>query len=218
MGLFGKSDIKKLPPTDGLTIFEVGQHLYFFSPHSDTNICIISAHGGRKARNANEFIVPPDTILRFYSEDKNSTLDPGFGEFYGKEAAPREIVSEGERCFDYGLTKYQGRHNKANETYGSIAKTIGKTFANRERYLAELASAESKGSADKVKRVIGAMVAKQKLPAVVTVRNRLFRPELALSDVIAGVKSIAPNIILFECFFCRSIAGGGSQAVELVDR
>jgi hypothetical protein len=218
MALFGKSDINKLAEHSGLTIFNVSDRLYLFKPHDDTRTCIISAHGGRATRNASTFRVPPDTILRFYAEDTFSVLDPGFSEFYTKEAVPREILSEGDECFDYCLTKYQGRHNSANETYSSIAQTISAAFKSREIGEAQLKSAIAKNAPEKTKRALGAVVARNKTPAVVTVRNRTFRAELTLSEVIAMVKTAAPEMTLFDCSFCRSVARGGSQAVALVER
>lgn len=220
MGFFGKSDITKLADHSGLSIFNLSDRLYLFKPHDDSRICIISAHGGRETRNASTFRVPKDTILRFYSEDTFSVLDPGFSNFYTKEAVPREVLSEGDECFDYCLTKYQGRHNSKqdNETYSTIAQTISNAFKSREIAAADLKKAVEKNAPDKVKRTLGNLVARHKTPAVVTVRNRMFKADLTLSQVIEMVKLTSPEITLFDCSFCRSVSRGGSQAVALVER
>ncbi len=218
MALFGKSDIKKLADHSGLTVFNVSDRLYLFKAHDDSKTCIISAHGGREKKNAGVFRVPADTVLRFYAEDTFCVLDPGFKEFYYKEAVPREILSEGDECFDYCLTKYQGRHNTQGESYSMIAQTIAKAFAARETGAAQLKKAMEKGASDKVKRTLANAVAVNKTPAVVTVRNRQFKADLTLSQVIGLVKAVSPEMTVFDCSFCRYVSGGGNQAVTLVAR
>lgn len=219
MALFGKSDIKKLADHSGLTVFNVSDRLYLFKAHDDSKTCIISAHGGREKKNASVFRVPADTVLRFYAEDTFCVLDPGFKNFYYKEAVPREVLSEGDECFDYCLTKYQGRHNSMGESYSVIAQTIAHAFAQREVAAAGLkqASASSKYT-DKMKRTLANGVAINKTPAVVTVRNRHFKADLTLSQVIGLVKAVSPEMTIFDCSFCRYVSGGGDQAVTLIAR
>ncbi len=220
MGFFGKSDMTKLADHSGFSVFNLQDRLYLFKPHDDSRICIISAHGGRETNNASTFRVPEDTILRFYSEDTFSVLDPGFSNFYTKEAVPREVLSEGDECYDYCLSKYQGRHNSSqnNETYSSIAQTISNAFHSRELASGQLKQAIEKNAPDKVKRSLGNLVARHKTPSVVTIRNRVFKADLTLSQVIDMVKLTSPEITLFDCSFCRSVSRGGSQAVAMVDR
>ncbi len=220
MAFFGKSDINKLADHAGLTVFNVNDRLYLFKPHGDSTTCIISAHGGRATKNAGTFRLPADTIVRFYSEDTFSVLDPGFAEFYQNEAVPREILSEGDECFDYCLTKYQGRHNSANvnESYSLIAQTISRAFNSREIASSQLEKAVKANASDRIKKILGTAVARNKTPAVVTIRNRILHTDLTLSKVIAMVKTAAPEIVLFDCSFCRSVSRGGSQAVALVAR
>jgi hypothetical protein len=51
-------------------------------------------------------------------------------------------------------------------------------------------------------------------PAVLTLRNRWFKGEAALSLAIAAALKVAPGITVVECPFCRSTMFGGSQSVQ----
>lgn len=219
MAFFGKSDIRKLATHAGLTIFNLNDRIYLFKPHSESNTCIISAHGGRQAKNGGTFRVPSDTILRFYAEDTFCVLDPGFSDFYKKEAVPREILSEGDLCHDYCLTKYQGRHNSADESYSLIAGTISKAFESRELATTQLQAASAKNAPAKIRKILGEVVARNRTPAVVTIRNRMLKADMTLSEVISLVRATSPEIMLFDCSFCRHAGGKAKgQDVALIDR
>ncbi len=140
--------------------------------------------------------------MRFYSEDTFCVLDPGFKNVYYNEAVPREILSEGDECFDYCLSKYQGRHSSAGETYSLIAQTIARSFAARETSAAQLKKATEQGN-DRAKRSLARAVAANKTPAVVTVRNRLFKADLPLTQVMGLVKEVSPDLTVFDCSCCR---------------
>jgi hypothetical protein len=219
MGLFSsKSQMKKMGEQSGFEILSLDHRLYLLLPKLPTNRVIISAHGGRELTNANSFTVPSDTILRFYSEDMNTVLDPKITEFYRKEAAPKEILSDGERCFDYILTKYQGKdNNKMGETYESIANLINGELKHMQTSLDQAAAAGAKGNA-KAKAKLQQMARNVKMAAVLTIRNRMFRANVSLSEVIGLVRTAVPQIQLFDCLFCRYAKGGKDDAVTLVSR
>jgi hypothetical protein len=141
-------------------------------------------------------------------------LDPGFNNFYQQEAAPKEVISEGEKCFNYILTKYQGRHGNKTETYDSIADIINET----ERLSKLLTKQATTATSPKAREMFRRGAAKEKLAAVVTVRNRWFKGEATLSMLLREVKQAAPSLILFDCLFCRSTLFGGSQGVDMVSR
>eukprot|EP01037_Dinobryon_pediforme_P012891 gene12892-12991_t len=207
MAKFGKSDMKNLGEQKGFKIYELGDLFYFLLPTVETNRVIISSHGGHQLiGGTNKFVVPSDTILRFYSEDTYSVKDPSFNGFYDMEAAPKEVISEGEKCFDYILTKYQGRHNtlKGNkETYDTIAGVVNQAVEDN-------LNAQRRRRKD--------WQAASKVSAVLTVRNRFFKGTAHLSKAIEAVHVIAPHIQLFDCLFCRSTMFGGSQGVNLIAR
>jgi hypothetical protein len=219
MGLFSsKSKMKKLGEQSGFEVLSLDHRLYLLLPKVPTNRVIISAHGGRELTNANSFTVPTDTILRFYSEDMNTVLDPKIAEFYRKEAAPKEILSEGERCFDYILTKYQGKdNNKMGETYESIANLINGELKHMQKALDDAQVAGARGNA-RAQAKLEQIARNVKMAAVLTVRNRMFRANVNLSEVLALVRAAAPQIQLFDCLFCRYAKGGKDDAVTIVSR
>jgi hypothetical protein len=188
--------------------------MYLFVPLRGTDRVVISAHGGRE-KNTKAFKVPSDVVLRFYSEDMNTVLDPGFNNFYGGEAAPKEICTEGDDCYDYTLSKYQGTgNNKMGETYDSIAKCLNRVAKDKNTFLtlAKNQSTEQKKSA-----LLNA-AAREKLAAVLTIRNRVFRSDVSLSYALAQVKATVPSIVIFDCLFCRWLKGGKDDAVPIVGR
>jgi hypothetical protein len=217
MALFASgTKMKNLGVQQGFQIMELGDLLYLMMPTEPCNRVIISAHGGHAVlSNTNQFVVPSDVVLRFYSDDTKSVLDPGFNNFYRGEAAPKEIISEGERSFDYLLSKYQGSHGNKSETYDSIAKVISDTIALNARLKADAAkpTTSEKGRA----RLLNA-AAREKVAAVVTIRNRWFKGDATLKLVVNAVKAAAPSIMIFDCLFCRSTMFGGSDAVPIVNR
>lgn len=209
-----KTKMKLLTTRNGFKVHELGDLFYFFEPSIATDRVIISAHGGHKVvGGTNRFEVPEDVVLRFYSDDTFSVLDPGFNDFYTKEAAPKEIITEGDFCFDYILSKYQGSHGNESETYDSIGKIISSVTNTRSGMSAKAATASGKQK-DQMLNIAN----RAKVAAVLTVRNRWFKGDATLSKVVKAVKQHAPTIVIFDCLFCRSTMFGGSQGVTLVDR
>lgn len=216
MSIFSsKTKMKKLTSRDGFDIYELGDIFYLFYPKEKTDRVIISAHGGHAlVSGTNTFRVPTDTVLRFYSSDENSVLDPGFSSFYASEAAPKEVLSDGDKSFDYILSKYQGRHGNKSETYDSIATALSSAVNGRKNTL-KLAEKNKGAARDKLLN----SAARYKVAAVLTVRNRWLKGEATLSKVIREVKATAPEIVIFDCLFCRSkMFGGGDDAVPLIGR
>jgi hypothetical protein len=215
MSLFeSKSKMKSMGEQAGFTIYQ-SDVSYLLLPKEPTNRVIISAHGGHATLSkTNQFKVPTDVVLRFYSDDTKSVLDPGFKNFFQGEAAPKEIITEGDRSFDYLLSKYQGRHGAKEETYDSIAAVMNETAALRASMLASA----NKATSAKAKNMFLGGAAKEKLAAVVTIRNRWFKGEATLSMIVNAVKKQAPSIVIFDCLFCRSTMFGGSDAVPIIGR
>ncbi len=215
MSLFAsKTKMKSLGEQSGLRIYQTDL-LYLLLPKESTNRVIISAHGGHAVLSkTNQFEVPTDVVLRFYSDDTKSVIDPGFNDFYRGEAAPKEIITEGDMCFDYLLTKYQGRHGNKSETYESITTVINETVAAKQQLLGGAQKLEAGARKDKLLQ--GA--SREKVAAVVTVRNRWFKGEATLSMVVHAVKKHTPAITIFDCLFCRSTMFGGSDAVPITSR
>jgi hypothetical protein len=212
--LSSKTTMKSLGTQEGLRIFQ-SEISYLLLPNEPTDRVIISAHGGHAMlTKTNSFTVPSNVVLRFYSDDTKSVLDPGFNNFYRGEAAPKEIITEGDKCFDYLLTKYQGKHGAKDETYESIAAVINESVKARAQLLGKAASTSSSAAKGKFLQA----ASREKVAAVVTIRNRRFRGDATLSMIIDGVKKHTPSIVIFDCLFCRSTMRGGSDAVPIVAR
>lgn len=218
MGIFSsRSKMKKMGEQSGYEVRSLDHRMYLLLPKEKTDRVIISAHGGRSLTNANSFEVPDKTTLRFYSADKNTVLDPGFSNFYTKDATPKETLTAGDTCFDYMLSKYQGSHNRAGETYDSISNVVNSELAFLKNSLSDAERAKEKGNTTaeaKLRRNAG----KVKMAAVLTIRNRYFRADVSLQQAVALVRAEAPQIEIFDCLFCRWARGGTDEAVPLTSR
>lgn len=204
-----RTKMKRLGEHGELTVHSLSEQMYLFVPKGGTDRVVISAHGGR-TQTTQPFTVPSDSVLRFYSEDTNSVLDPGLDNFYTFEVMPREIIAESEPCYDYELSKYQGRHGNRSETYASIADTITRESKAKHSFL----TAAAKTTNAQVKSASLKEASKRKLAAVLTIRNRFNRPDVNLSLAIEQVKNVAPEILIFDCLFCRYMKGGGAEGLQ----
>ena len=217
MGWFTGSDMKNLQSSDNYTVSEIGECLYIYVPKDPPQRVIISSHGGHAmVGGTNSFTVGDDTVLQFYSDDRYSVNDPGFTNFFTSLGAPKEVLSTGDTCYDYILTKYQGTHNKMKETYESIGAAIDHMTNLAQDYAKVAAQQSSAGKSDIAAKYEAKAAHASKVPAVLTVRNRKFRSNMTLSAAIEGVKMAAPSVQIFDCLFCRSGWKDLSQDVTLV--
>ncbi len=85
--------------------------------------CVISAHGLRTGVHTTtpaHFNVPAGITVVFYGPDHYALVDPGYKEAlygavqpyetYGNELPKYKDIHQGNRCPDYWLKKYQGKH------------------------------------------------------------------------------------------------------------
>lgn len=139
---------------------------------------------------------------------------PGDADFYINVDAVRELVIEGEPCFDYVLTKYQDKgNNKMRKIYQPIARTIN---TNLKAYNSIDNQMKTVDKNSKAYAIFQKNKYANKFPAVLTVRSRMFKSDMTLSTALAEVKKIDPEILVFDCLFCRSTMFGGKQHVNLV--
>ena len=216
MGIFSGTDIKKLKGSENYLVYAVGESIYVMVPKDPPQRAIITAHGGHAVlTKTNSFRVHADTVLQFYSDDTYSVIDPGFTNFLDHVAMPREVLSEGDTCFNYILTKYQGRHNKKAETYATIGQDIDAMYNAAKTHRANVAKYNRLGLTAFAKDNVLMAAFKSKVPAVLTVRNRWFKGDVTLSLAIDALKHVASSIQVIDCFFCRSALFGGKQRVEM---
>jgi hypothetical protein len=180
----------------------IGDDLYLFRSRIPSEECLISAHGGTAGGNA-LFDVPAGVTVNFYTFHGFSLMDPGLA-LARTRPKPKEQIAGPGKSHDYFLSKYQGRHGGANETYDDIDGAI---------------RAEAKRTLDvrgKLRQLKGAGVTGPKLAmaqgnvdaahpfSVVTIRNRFFSGAVRLSDVVRQVRVVAPELRVFHCSFCRT--------------
>ena len=211
------SDMKKMKASENYTVYAVGDKIYMMIPKDPPSRVIITAHGGHTVvTKTNTFEVPEGLVLRFYSDDGASVLDPGFSRFFSRVSVPKEIISEREICFDYILSKYQGRHGNKNETYASLGNDIDDMYAMAKVHADGIETfADFWPERADDSRAIHAQA--KNVPAILTVRNRWFKGDMTLSLALACIQSAAPSVRIVDCLFCRSRKFGGRQKVETIE-
>ena len=191
----------------------IGDNFYLFKALSSTPECLISAHGGHERER--HFQVPPGITVHFYALHGFTLMDPGTAVLNVK-LTPKETITGPGKCHDYALSKYQGRHNKANESYATIAtqvQSIGQgRLAAQEKYVKAAAAA----APDWKLGMLRESVVSRHEVNIVTVRNRVGAGDMLLSTLIAEVHGAFPSMTVFHCSFCRSSmnfdAGLGQKA------
>ena len=183
----------------------VGRYVYLFKSSTNTVDCVITAHGGFMFENR-AFKVPGGVTLNFFAEHGNTLTDPGMGTLMSSlgTAKPAEVLTAGKDCRNYLLSKYQGRHGSADETYESIMRNI--EDADKARLTtANMVKSQAQGGNDKAVRKLLEGFVKKRGASVVTIRNRWdVLAGVPLADVIKDVRKVAPSISTFFCSFCRS--------------
>lgn len=179
----------------------IGDNFYLFKSPISTPECLISAHGGHERER--HFQVPSGLTVHFYALHGFTLMDPGTALLNAK-VAPKESITGPGKCHDYSLSKYQGSHNKAGESYTTIADQLKNTAASRtdaqQKYMVEAA----KGAPAWKLSMLRDKVTTQNPVNVVTVRNRVGAGDQLLSTLINAVHSAFPEITIFHCSFCRS--------------
>jgi hypothetical protein len=178
---------------------EVGSNLYLFTAqimkYHDTSV--IDAHGGYDS-STKKFTVPAGVTLVFYVSHGAIQNDFGLHKFRDSPTV-YETRPPGSDCWDYSLSKYQGRHagteGKPAETYETVDQdvvAVEEELNKRQKYANNPAYLKAVGN--------------KPLPTVfdvVTIRNRAFGGDMTLSTVIEKVRKVHPYKSI-HCFFCRS--------------
>jgi hypothetical protein len=166
-----------------------GGQMYLFrnSEFAYARRLVISAHGGIRKTLSPTFRVLTETLV-FYSDHGVATDDFGLANFAtgGKAGQKKQTINPGQVCYDYELSKYQGKHNKAGETYDSIDKN--------QKYAKEMVGF-SKG-----------MKSQYTFEEydVLTIRNRhLNGPGVTLKKALDTIR-MYNNYQEIHCYFCRS--------------
>jgi hypothetical protein len=188
----------------------IGSKLYLFKSKSNSTDCLISAHGGYY-KESRTFQVPNGVTLYFYGEHKKVLSDPGI-KLADTKAKYVERVGEGQKCVNYILSKYQGKHNKAGETYEKIADRI----AFQDKSLGDIFKMITTTQNEKLATKGLGMILDSQSMSVVTIRNRWFASDVNLLEVISAVRKVLPGIKNFHCSFCRSLVGDPNPETSTV--
>jgi putative adhesin Stv-like protein len=179
----------------------VGKYFYLFKSPISTPECLISAHGGHDRER--HFQVPAGVTVNFYALHGFTLQDPGTA-LLNAQVNPKESIAGPTSCHDYSLSKYQGRHNKAGETYASIDAQVQSTAQARTAAQSKYMKAAAQGAPDWKLGIARQNVTSQNAINIVTVRNRVGAGDIRLSDLITAVRGAFPSITIFHCSFCRS--------------
>jgi hypothetical protein len=197
----------KKPPEGAAT--PVGNYLYLFRSPLDTTECLISAHGGYK-KSTKTFNLKAGLTVKFYGVHNKVLGDPGLGVM---EKNPKVVNShpnpDGEAVLDYILSKYQGTHSSANETYDKIAATLASETHQMKIYLKNKDYVEKHPA---IKAIYEAL----KAVHVITIRNRFMHANVNLSTVIEEITKFDSTIKTFHCSFCRSLIGDANPETSYV--
>jgi hypothetical protein len=183
---------------------------------------LITAHGGIDKKKQPKFTLPSGVSVRFFTIHGTVLPDPGVNTVLEGAKLVEEIT--GGSCFNYELSKYQGRHGGSNgkpaETYESIAKSqanfakLEGSFKSNVDPVVNKATYEGVDSLSKAERGWWKMACRRMEEYgqlykddcdVVTIRNRVFSiGEITLKDVIKATRDVNPGYDTYECSFCRS--------------
>lgn len=206
---------------------ELGSKLYIWTKTAGAaspgvKECVISAHGGQTIINS-RFEVKGVT-LRFYCPHGYALTDPGLEAVITQSVRHCQEVKDG-KVQDYVLSKYQGKHNKAGETYqkiGGLAETLEKgssdlmdaTLDFLGKYAEETNEKRKAKFLEIVDRNIAQLESKGRWMDIITLRNRRMRFDLNLSEVIKKLNASGYGYTTVHCSFCRCPMFGGPGSYQ----
>jgi hypothetical protein len=192
----------------------MGRDIYLHRPDKAFNAeefhLLISAHGAVLADN---IIVPDWANLHFYGRHGAAIVDPGFSEIIEGKYKVIESIAGGERCSNYLLSKYQGRHGSRTETYASLQREVQRNSAFLDeavRAMADVDQRKSKGH----RRVLNTHNFNFHFD-VLTIRNRwntFFG--ISLNTVLQQLGANGYRYEQIHCSFCRWRPFGGSVSAQ----
>lgn len=203
-----------------MTMFQnaVGEQIYAWTrakgqPSPGTTECVITAHGGQSIINST-FDVKGCEIV-FYCPHGYSLTDPGLDPLLEGSVVSVEALGSG-RCQDYVLSKFQGRHSEANETYRKIGNAdtrIDEQIASVKERIDGLNVAVVRPTTNQklLPALLEILDAKMDQLAklnrkldIISLRHRRLKPDMMLSEVIAALGAAKYGYTRFHCSFCRS--------------
>jgi len=190
---------------------ELGNYLYFFESPLGGDSCLISAHGGYVKNNGDFSLskIGAGLHVYFYGEHKKVLSDPGLDLLSKRPVTVNEHPRDGDKIMDYVLSKYQGRHSGANETYATIEKKLAYDAERKQLFDDQM---EEVNRNPELKKIYDSLASCN----VVTIRNRWNKSDISLEYVIKTVTKYKPAIKNFHCSFCRSLIGDANPETSAV--
>lgn len=188
----------------------IGSDIYLHRPDRPFNAeefhLLISAHG---AAIGTRFDVPDWANLHFYGRHGAAVIDPGFREIIRGDYQVMESATGGVQCSNYLLSKYQGRHGNARETYESLQREVqSNTLFLEQAHQAMALGDERRGRP--FRRVLNSHNFNFHFD-VLTVRNRWnIILGITLSSVLQQLEANGYRYEQIHCSFCRWRPFGGS--------
>ncbi len=183
---------------------KLGDMLYLFESSTTTHRCLITAHGGYWF-GTRRFTVPRGVTISLYAPHGTALIDPGI-DFLKADAVvqPEEVIRGGAKCYDYQLSKFQGRHGSQNETYQAINRSVTTGDQDVGALQRDANLALDRGDEGTLNQLL-VMASTNRNAHVVTVRNRWFNKlGVSLTHVISKVRKSYPEVTEFHCSHCRS--------------
>jgi hypothetical protein len=193
---------------------EIGKYLRFFASSVGGDKCLISAHGGYVKNNSSFKLssIGQGTTVFFYGEHTKVLSDPGLDLLAKRPVIVQQHPApDGDDIMDYVLSKYQGKHSGAGETYSKITTKLAFDATRKASYEAE-DTWEYVLRTPAIKRIYDSLATSH----VVTIRNRWWKSDISLKYVIETVRALKPAVTEFHCSFCRSLVGDANPGVSNV--
>lgn len=204
----------------------VGERIYVFSENNgarSTNCdhCVISAHGRQTIMNST--FTNNAVNLHYYVPHGYSLRDPGLRAIMEQSVRPCQSIQAGQSP-DYVLSKFQGRHGNNAETYTKIGQEINAAPAMLQSSRDAVTQLDGlprpyTKDMDQYRRMAEESVSRwSRKIDVVTIRNRRFKLDLNLSEIIRILHQNGYQYTNIHCSFCRSPAipfvGPGSASAQ----
>jgi hypothetical protein len=182
----------------------VGEKFYLFRQDATrrvdpaTDHLLITAHGGYMnlggPLGSSNLTVPSWTRLHFYAPHGSTIANPGIYDIMKGEYQVLESAGPGDSVTNYSLSKFQGRHGDASETYQSISKDVARN-ADQLSYQQEImTSGNAKGPGRNFAFNFD----------VLTVRNRRLCADPSLKEALETLARHGYRYENIHCSFCRS--------------
>ena len=197
-----------IPKDSVFTNNELGRHVYVWSKNRGSQShdhAIISAHGKTLVSAPKK--AKTDVLLTFYA--RQDYIQGGVADLrmaVEGRFQSREDTTVNSLAKDYGLSKYQGRHqpgNQASDEVGENYAYIAKYMHDVEDYYKIICKVDAYTAAQWASNYKGNVNMD-----VITLRNRVFGEAPTFTELVQMLQKKGYNYTRIHCSFCRGKADG----------